>query len=167
MSWTIAVLVVIGLEWRVAFFTQPWHSKTNSRGRGGEGGDGGNGGTLSLKKVIQNIPLDPPPPFIFTRPALLLERIRYMESWDLAYFLQSFPVNLKNYLIPPLNSLSLKLYCMLWLMLDEISFQNKKKFSSTCLFQRRTVSLVWLYQNIIINCCSKFYLGQKYVFWTS
>ena len=37
-------------------------------GRGGGGGDGGNGGTLSLKKVIQNIPLDAPPPLHFHAP---------------------------------------------------------------------------------------------------
>ena len=43
--------------------TQPWHSlKLTRRGGGCEGSDGGNGGTLSLKKVIQNIPLDAPPP---------------------------------------------------------------------------------------------------------
>ena len=65
MSWTIAVLVVI--DSNDASLSSPNHGTLKLTRGGGEGGDGG---TLSLKKVIQNIPLDapPPPPLHFHAP---------------------------------------------------------------------------------------------------
>ena len=47
----------------------PNHGTLKLTREGGGGGDGGNGGTLSLKKVIQNIPLDAPPPLHFHAPS--------------------------------------------------------------------------------------------------
>ena len=95
--------------------------------REGEG-EGGDGGTLSLKKVIQNIPLDAPPLFIFTRPALLLERIRYIYIYKFAFLQSSF---------------------MAWrisvIFLTSLHFFNVQKLSSTPVYLNGQSCLFFIY----------------------